>query len=125
MNSLQMARTAYASVAAPVKTTRSTEYDAFARITAKMKSAANRGRAGFPDLVSAIYDNNRLWVILATDVADDANELPKSLRAQIFYLAEFSLQFAPKVLNGEETPDALIDINTTIMRGLRQQESGL
>ena len=124
MNALDMARTAYATTAAaPIRTDRSTEYEIFAQITRRMKTAMDRGKAGFSDLVSAVYDNNRLWILLATDVADDANALPDLLRAQIAYLAEFTLQHAPKVLNGSATADALVDINTSVMRGLRQQEA--
>ncbi len=122
MHALEQARTAYANSAAPIKTFRSAEYDAFTQITSRMKSAIQKGKRGFTDLANALYDNNRLWVLLASDVADKENGLPQSLRAQVFYLAEFTLQHAPKVLRGTETADILVEINTSIMRGLRQSE---
>ncbi len=118
-----MARTAYSSNTAPIRTHQSTEFDVFAQITSRLKAAAARGRAGFPDLVAAIHDNRRLWILLAGDVAGEENRLPQQLRAQLFYLAEFSLQHSAKVLDGTGEPGVLVDINTAVMRGLRQQEA--
>lgn len=81
-----------------------------------------RGEKGFADLAAALHDNRRLWTLLATSVADSKNELPQPLRAQIFYLAEFTLQHSQKVLEGNASAQILIDINTSVMRGLRQEE---
>lgn len=121
MNALNLARTAYSSARTPIRTQQSTEYDVFAQITGRMKTAMARGKAGFAELASALHDNRRLWILLATDVADADNALPQSLRSQIFYLAEFSLQHTGKVLDGNASAEVLVDINTTVMRGLRQQ----
>ena len=116
-----MARTAYGN-SAPVRTDRSVEYDAFARITAALKGAVAKSRENFAALARALDDNRRLWTIIATDVADGGNALPKQLRAQIFYLAEFTLTHTSRVLRGDADADILIEINTMIMRGLRSQE---
>ena len=115
---MNLAQTAYASPAAPVRTDRSTEYDIFARITHRLKSLDPK--SNHPAFVQALHDNRQLWTLLAVDVADGDNSLPQQLRAQIFYLAEFTLQHTSKVLAGRDTVEALIDINTAIMRGLRQ-----
>jgi flagellar protein FlaF len=117
-----MARTAYSSTATPIRTHQSTEYDAFAKITRRLKSATDSGKSGFAALVAAIHDNRRLWALLAGDVAGADNALPQPLRAQIFYLAEFTLQHSAKVLDGSADAGVLVDINTAVMRGLRQQE---
>lgn len=119
MNIAALAKTAYSDASAPIKTERSTEYQIFAQITHRLKSATADGLEGFKDLASAIHDNRRLWIILASDVAEQENGLPAQLRAQIFYLAEFTEQHSRKVLAREATPDALVEINTSIMRGLR------
>lgn len=87
-----------------------------------MKVAMERGAVGFSELAAALHENRRLWILLATSVADSENELPQSLRAQLFYLAEFTLQHSQKVLDGTASADVLIDINTSVMRGLRQEE---
>jgi flagellar protein FlaF len=116
-----MARTAYGSQAG-VRTDRSVEYDTFARITAALRKAAEAAKANFAAFAQALDDNRRLWTIVAADVADGGNGLPQQLRAQIFYLAEFTIQQTRKVLRGEASADILIEINTMIMRGLRSQE---
>lgn len=121
MNAIQKARNAYGAEAQTIKTPRSNEYDAFARVTQALKSAAAQGTAGFPALAGAIHHNRSLWTILAADVADAGNSLPKDLRARIVYLAEFTNQHSTKVLTGDASASALIDINTAMMAGLRDR----
>ena len=117
-----MAKTAYASNKAPIRTPRGTEYEAFARVTHRLKTAAAKGDTGIAELAQALHLNRRLWTILAADVAEPTNTLSGELRARIFYLAEFTVQHSRKVLRGEEPADVLIDINAAIMRGLRSAE---
>jgi flagellar biosynthesis activator protein FlaF len=114
-----MAKTAYATNKAPIRTPRGTEYEAFARVTHHLKSAAERGVSGFGQLAEALHTNRQLWTMLAADVAEHENGLPPELRARIFYLAEFTAQHSRKVLRGDESVDVLIEINTAVMRGLR------
>ncbi len=120
MNALDSARMAYTSAAAPIRNERGVEYDAFARVTHRLKST--NPRQNYPAFVQALHENRQLWTLLAIDVADAANKLPQELRAQIFYLAEFTTYQTTKVLSSGAGTDALIEINTAIMRGLRQQE---
>lgn len=121
MNALSMAKTAYSKPGQPTRTLRGTEYELFARITHRLKSASATERPGFSTLARALHDNRSLWTILAADVADKENGLPPNLRAQLFYLSEFTAQHTSKVLAGDATADVLIDINTSVMRGLRQE----
>ena len=65
-----------------------------------------------------IHENRQMWDTLAVNVIDDANELPNTLRAQIFYLAEFTTIHSRLVLKGTANVQPLIDINTAILRGL-------
>lgn len=120
MNALQMAKTAYESSKAPIRSTRGTEYDAFALITRRLATASAAGLAGFRDLAEAVHQNRRLWTILAADVASGGNGLPNELRARIFYLAQFTSEHSRKVLNGNADTQPLVDVNTAVMRGLRQ-----
>jgi flagellar biosynthesis activator protein FlaF len=120
LNAFHQATTAYAA-AAPIRTTQSAEYEVFARITRRLHTAAEVGNHDFAALVAALHDNRRLWTILAAEVADEANALPRALRAQIFYLAEFTARHTARVLSREAGPEVLIEINTAIMRGLRGQ----
>jgi len=115
-----LARSAYASGSSPVRTPRSTEYEVFAIITRELRSAAKGQDGGFGALANAIHRNRQLWSLLAADVSSPENRLPAELRARIFYLAEFVSHHSRKVLRNEDTPDPLIEINTAMMRGLRQ-----
>jgi len=119
MNATLLAQSGYATTRATVKTERSIEYEVFARVTQKLRSAMRLGAAGFVSLVHALHENRNLWRVLATDVASSENALPPTIRAQIFYLAEFTDIQTGKILSGEATADSLVDINTNIMRGLR------
>lgn len=118
MNAVDMAKMAYGSSTVPLRTPRGIEYNLFVRITRHLKTAAQETPESFADLVAAIHDNRRLWSVLAVNVADENNALPRPLRARIFYLYEFVNAHSRRVLRGEATADALIDINVAIMRGL-------
>jgi flagellar biosynthesis activator protein FlaF len=122
MNAAHLAQTAYSPARPGIQTARSTEYAVFARITRNLTAAAGRGKSGFSALVTALHENRRLWRILAADVADENNGLPAQLRAQIFYLAEFTDLHTSKVLAGNEIAGPLVEINTSIMRGLRARQ---
>lgn len=122
MNAVDRARLAYAGPSQPVRTARDAEYDVFARVTHRLKSAA--AGESFPKLALAIYENRRLWTALAGDVAGEGNGLPSQLRAQIVSLNKFTYQHSSKVLEGNASPDVLIEINTSVMRGLRRDGGG-
>lgn len=122
MFAIQQASTAYGSSRAAVRSDRSTEFELIAQITARLSKAQKAGAAGFGTLAEALTDNRRLWTRLAADVANPQNKLSASLRAQIFYLAEFTFDHTGRVLRDGASVDALIDINQAIMRGLLGQE---
>lgn len=115
-----MAKSAYA---APnqhaLRTPRSVEYDIFAETTARLRAAKS---GNFAALASALHENRKLWTVLAADLSDDNNALPTQLRAQLFYLCEFTFAHTHKVLARTESVDALIDVNTAVMRGLSPQK---
>jgi len=118
VNAQTMAKRAYAQTAQTTKTPRGIEYELIARITHRIKAAAEGGASAYPKLVEALSDNHRLWTTLAIDVADQENELPQELRAQIFYLAEFVQQHTNKVLMKKARLAPLLEINAAILRGL-------
>lgn len=119
MNAIRMAQNAYGNDTHPMKTSRDIEYDAFARITRRLKDAGARGRDGFGELVAAVHDNRRLWIILVTDIVDEKNPLTAELKARIMYLAEFTDTHSRHILQGAAEVGPLIDVNTAIMAGLQ------
>ncbi|HSF92244.1 MAG TPA: flagellar biosynthesis regulator FlaF [Paracoccaceae bacterium] len=118
MQALAQVRDNYVKSASTVKTTRGVEYEAFARVTRGLTKFLGGNHSSFAELAGFLHQNRMLWGILAADVAGDENDLPSKLRAQIFYLAEFTENHSRKVLERSETVDALVDINKSVMRGL-------
>jgi flagellar protein FlaF len=119
MNMHAQARSAYAGPAAPIRTERATEYAVFARVTHRLSAVDEADRAAFPALAAAVSDNQRLWGALAEDLLSEGNTLPVGLRAQLVGLAEFVRKHTLRVLAGKAGVAPLVDINTSIMRGLR------
>lgn len=134
MNPTEQAVAAYGDVTSTTKSPRQVEYQAFAKITNALRSSAASqqpdnitatapdAQNAFTDMASALHDNLRLWTIVLGDVSGDGNALPESLRARLFYLAEFTRDHTRRILKGEADPAPLIEINTAVMRGLRQAE---
>lgn len=140
MNATQLAQTMYGAGTRSVGTPRGIEYEAFARVTSRLKAVATKlaqsKRQGlrtgnkahlqvsghFGELTSALHENRRLWTLLASDVADNENGLPKDLRVRILYLAEFIRQHTAKVLKSEASVVPLLEINIAVMRGLGAQQ---
>lgn len=121
MNAQALAHRAYAQSAAPTRTPRSAEYEVIARVTHRLKAAAQEaGKRLSPALAEALHDNRRMWTTLAADVAGDGNGLPAELRARLFYLAEYTRLHTSKVLAGQASVASLLEINTAILRGLRE-----
>ena len=114
MNATLQAQQAYAPARPTIQTHRAIEAQVITDITVRL----SRKTSDFPTLARAVHDNRTMWTTLAIDVADPANALPATLRAQIFYLAEFTEQHSKKFLQGEADLAPLIDINTAIIRGL-------
>jgi len=114
----------YARPDATLRPMRSIEYEAMARTTRLLSAAWPHRKTDFPALVTALNQNLQLWSTLAADVASTENGLPAPLRAQLFYLYEFSEQHSRGVLAGRGSIEVLVDINTAVMRGLRGQGGG-
>ncbi len=119
------ARSGYAGAATPICTDRGAEYAIFVCVTHRLSTVDETDRAAFPALAAAVADNQRLWGTLSEDLMHDANALPVPLRAQLVSLAEFVRKHTLRVLAGRASIAPLVDINTSIMRGLRgEAEAG-
>ncbi len=120
MNSATLARSAYSEATSIAPSERSVEYKAFARVTAGLTAADLADDPNsFAKLSEAVFLNRRLWTILANDAGNDQNGLPEQLRANILSLANFTWKHSQKVLRKEASAEPLIEINKTIMQGLR------
>jgi flagellar protein FlaF len=110
---------AYARRETPARSLRSVEYDLIAQITQRLRTAWVNRTTDFPALVAALADNQKLWSTLASDVALPDNGLPAPLRAQLFYLYEFTNQHTRAILDRGASAEVLTDINMAMLRGLR------
>jgi len=119
MNASLQAQAVYGAPVAAIRTPRDIEYEVFARITRRLRTASADGSGGFAALVAALHDNRKLWDVLASDLAGDENGLPSPLRAGLLSLALFTERHTADVLRGNGTAEVLIEINTAVMRGLR------
>lgn len=119
MSLMQSAQNIYGRPEAPTRSLRAIEYDLLAKTTQRLQAAANQKEQDFPAFVAALNANSVVWSTLAADVASSANGLPAKLRAQLFYLYEFTADHTVKILNKGASVDVLVDINTAVMRGLR------
>ena len=112
--------TGYGAATRALGTERDVEYGVFGQVTGQL-TRAMRADAPFAELAQALHANTRLWTVLATDLAHPENTLPESLRARLIGLAIFARRHTAKVLAGEDSAEVLVEINTTVMRGLRGQ----
>ena len=121
-------RSAYGDVGHAALTSRQAEYRIFARVTHQLsqsQAAHDAGEIGsFARLCTAAHENLRLWLALAVDLAGAENELPEALRAGLISLAGFVERETPKVLRGQARVDALVEINASVMKGLRGEGQG-
>jgi flagellar protein FlaF len=110
--------TAYQKAQRAAENPRNTEYRLFGQVTGALMEAQSAGAQG-PSLIDAIDWNRRMWSTLAIDCMDNANKLPKELRAQIVSLSLWVNKYSSEVMQRGASLDPLIDINRTIMQGLR------
>lgn len=121
-NAMGQAQRAYSAARGTTRTPRRLEYEALAGISARIRASADAGATGFPALAAAIHDNRRIWTVFAAQAASSANPLPEQLRAGIISLAEFTFGHSAKVLARTASVDPILEINASIMRGLRDRE---
>lgn len=121
-NLAQTARSAYFQDTAAQLATRSIkslEYDIIARITYRLVAASRHPKERFSELANAMHENRKLWNTLAADVFSGENKLPSELKANIVYLSEFVALHSQKVLNGSAASNPLIEINLSVLKGLK------
>lgn len=117
MNALLNAQHAYAPAHSIVRAPKTIESDAFGKVTKALRDSL-LAEGNFKTRTEALFNNRKLWSAIAIAVADKDNALSQDLRAQLYYLAEFSEHESQLALDPEHDIQPLIDINTAILRGL-------
>jgi len=114
------AGSAYNAVIRKTETPRDIEYRVFSQITAALQEAQNPG-AHFTTRIRATHRNRELWHALAIDLAGEDNQLPRHVRAQLLSLAIWVSRETKMAQRAGASLQDLIDVNISIMQGLRPQ----
>lgn len=101
---------------------RDNEYAALSQATYMMQKTKSIKDRNIQDFLQSINNNLKLWTIFATDIAREENPLPAEIKSALFYLFEFTQLETHRIIRGEGDIDTLIDINKSIMKGLRGSE---
>lgn len=109
---------AYQQAAKRAEQPRDSEYRLFGEVTRALISAAAVPPEDFKTRIDALDWNRRVWMALAADCSLPRNPLAPALRAQIISLSLWVGRHSSAIMRGEETFDALIDVNRTMMQGL-------
>lgn len=109
-----MSVSAYDRSALLASNPRDTEYRIFSLVVSKLANANTPER-----LIDAVYQNSRLWSVLAADLAKPENKLGPELKARLLSLAVWSMKYGTKVMAGNASVDPLISVNKEVMAGLR------
>ncbi len=116
-----MSLRAYQQASVRAERPRETEYRLFGDVTRALISASQAPKNDLQTRAEALDWNRRMWSALAIDCGAPENQLSQELRAQIISLSMWVSRYSSAVLRNEETFDALIDVNRTVMQGLAQR----
>lgn len=112
----QSAVAAYAMAGEAVRSDRSRERDAVARVTRMLKEARDSGDR--VETAKAVATQYRLWSMFFTDLSVPGNALPEQLRKQLTTIAAVVLQNADYRPGDEVDFEFHITVNESIMEGL-------
>ena len=118
-----MSLKAYHTARERAESPRETEYRLFGEVTRSLMAAAEAGADEMQMRVTALDWNRRLWTTLASDCSRPDNALPVGVRAQIISLSLWVSKHTSAVIRQEESFQPLIDVNRSIMEGLRVQSA--
>ncbi|QIG79727.1 flagellar biosynthesis regulator FlaF [Stakelama tenebrarum] len=113
-----MSVNAYQAARSRAETPRAAEQRLIGEIIGDMMIARDAGLKG-PALMAPLHRNREMWSAFATDCGAPGNGLPDELRAQIVSISLWVDRFTSDVMAGREKIDDLIDVNRTILDGLR------
>lgn len=120
MNETYLAKQGYKAVQKEMTSDKAVELRVFMSVTAQLRAVDATDKLQFSALSEAIVENLKLWKILFLDLINPDNKLPLDVKKSLIELSDFTQSHSRKVLLGEATHDVLIDINNSIIAGLRQ-----
>ena len=109
---------AYDRVQNTTQNPRQIEYRLLAQVTSALRAAREKPDDR-PSFYNALVWNKKVWDAFLCDLADERNKLPKPTRDQLIKLAAWVSKQTFAVMDGNASIDALIEVNTNIMDGLK------
>ncbi len=113
----------YGKVIRDTERPREIELRIFEQVTNALELADQPG-AHFTVRIAAMHRNRELWLTLTTDLMDDNNKLPKSLRARLISLGLWVTNETFRVMRNTASLGDLIEVNRSIIRGLATASAG-
>jgi flagellar biosynthesis regulator FlaF len=113
----------YGKVIRDTERPRELELRIFEQVTAALEAADQPG-THFTARIAAMHRNRELWLTLTTDLMDEENKLPKSLRARLISLGIWVTNETMRVMQNAASLVDLIEVNRSIIRGLATASAG-
>lgn len=119
---------AYQRTVAETETPRQIERRVMSRLTGELErhqaqyeaatDLASRLAVLSAGLGQAIWENQRLWLNLVSDLSEPENTLPAPLKASLISIGLWVERQSQLVLRGDAGPAAMIEVNRNIIDGL-------
>ena len=113
----------YGKVIRDTERPREMELRIFEQVTAALEAAEQPG-THFTTRIAVMHRNRELWLTLTSDLMDEENKLPKSLRARLISLAIWVTNETLRLLQSSGSLADLIAVNRAIIRGLATASAG-
>ncbi|MCR9270625.1 MAG: flagellar biosynthesis regulator FlaF [Hyphomonadaceae bacterium] len=110
---------AYGEVRNRTADNKSLEYALFEQITDGLREAVDLDKTDAAKWADAVNRNLELWTVLTTDLLHPENQLPDAIRKSLLELSVFVRRHSMQVLSGDAQIADLIEINESIMQGLK------
>lgn len=115
-----LAQKAYGEVRNRTADNKSLEHALFQQITDGLIAAKDLEKTDPSTWADAVNRNLELWTLLATDLLHPENQLNEVTRKSLLELSIFVRRSSMKILSGEGEIADLIEINESIMGGLKR-----
>ena len=112
---------AYRKAQNVTESSRDIEYRLLAQVTGALIDA-NAADTPLAKRFDVVLWNRNVWAVLREDLLDPRNQLPKELKLSLVSLSIWVEKETFTILDGQRELDALIDVNKSIMDGLKPRE---
>ena len=110
---------AYQTAAQRTRSPLETELWCFDYVNRQLAEARDTGEPRVR--IAALHDNFRLWSFLMGDLQLPDNALPADLKRRLLTLAAWTMRYCMDAMGNDKPLDPLIDTNTEIALGLKEQ----